>query len=102
MQVAITSSLGRGRVLLPLACRLCSALPTHLATPSLGRGRVRMTAQLLGNKFPQFAGMLTLPARKTAETLSNLCRINPIFYSSYSPRNFSTSACIFSVSHTVS
>ena len=33
------------------------------ATSSLRRGRVRMTAQLPGNKFPQFARMLTLLAR---------------------------------------
>ena len=41
--------------------------------------------------------------KKKAETLSNLCRNNLIFcFISYRPKNFSTSACIFSVSHTVS
>ena len=43
---------------------LCFAQPAYLATKSLGRGRARMTTQLLESQLSQFAYMLTLPARK--------------------------------------
>jgi len=54
---------GAGRVNAHFARIFIFCVGTHSATSSLRRGRVRMTAQLLGNKFPQFARMLTLLAR---------------------------------------
>ncbi len=63
----IALSLSRGRVRLSRAFRAgiapC-AQPPDFATESLSRGRVRITAQPLENKFSRIARMLTLPARK--------------------------------------
>ena len=61
----------------------------NFATMSLSRGRVRMTAQLPGNKFPQFARMLTLLAR-TFGTGEALGLIPDRWYSPRTPKGSRT------------